>query len=234
MTAQGGGLVDVAAAAAGRLAAAPATLAFGRGGETSFTLTNLSGRDLPVTLAVRRQDHGAAAARFSLDPARAVIRPGASVVVRLRAHAEPAAAPIEGVVVARVRGGGAIRVPWAIAPAARGPLLGAVSLAPAAFAASDTQPALLTVDAGRVLAGSGAAEIRPLARLDVELYRSTGERVGLLARLRDVLPGRIEFGLTGRDPTGTLLPPGRYVVRVVATSVDGSRPTSRKVRFTLR
>ena len=234
VTAQGGGLVDVRAAAGGRLAAAPATLAFGRGGETSFTLTNLSGRDLSVTLAVRRQDHGAAAARFSLDPARAVIRPGASAVVRLRVRAEPAAAPIEGVVVARVRGGGAIRVPWAIAPAARGPLLGAVSLAPAAFAASDTQPALLTVDAGRVLAGPGAAEIRPLARLDVELYRSTGERVGLLARLRDVLPGRIEFGLTGRDPAGTLLPPGRYVVRVVATSVDGSRPTSRKVRFALR
>ena len=114
-----------------------------------------------------------------------------------------------GVVVARVRGGGTIRVPWAIAPAARGPLLGAVSLVPAAFAASDTQPALLTVDAGRVLAGSGAAEIRPLARLDVELYRSTGERVGLLARLRDVLPGRYEFGLTGRDPAGTLLPSGQ-------------------------
>jgi subtilisin family serine protease len=234
VTAQGGGLVDVGAAAAGRLAAAPATLAFGRGGETSFTLTNLSGRDLPVTLAVRRQDHGAAAARFSLDPARAVIRPGASVVVRLRARAEPAAAPIEGVVVARVRSGGTIRVPWAIAPVVRGPLLGAVSLAPAAFAASDAQPALLTVDAGRVLAGSGAAEIRPLARLDVELYRSTGERVGLLARLRDVLPGRIEFGLTGRDPAGRLLPPGRYVVRVVATSVDGSRSTSRNVRFALR
>ena len=46
VTAQGSGLVDVGAAAAGRLAAAPATLAFGRSGETSFTLTNLSGRDL--------------------------------------------------------------------------------------------------------------------------------------------------------------------------------------------
>jgi len=194
----------------------------------------VSGRDLPVTLAVRRQDHGAAAARFSLDPARAVIRPGASVVVRLRARAEPASAPIEGVVVARVRGGGAIRVPWAIAPPVHGPLLGAVSLVPAAFAASDRRPALLTVDAGRVLAGSRATEIRPLARLDVELYRSTGERVGLLARLRDVLPGRIELGLTGRDPAGRPLPPGRYVVRVVATSVDGGRPTSRKARFTLR
>ena len=233
VTAQGAGLVDVGAAAAGRLAAVPATLALGRGGETSFTLTNLSGRDLPVTLAIRRQDHGTAAARFSLDPARAVLRPGASIAVRLRAHAEPGAAPIEGVVVARVHGAGAIRVPWAIAPVARGPLLGAVSLAPAAFAASDTRPALLTVDAGRVLAGA-AAEIRPLARLDVVLYRASGERIGLLARIRDVLPGRIELGLTGRDPTGRRLPPGRYVLRVVATSVDGSRSTSRKARFTLR
>jgi hypothetical protein len=85
-----------------------------------------------------------------------------------------------------------------------------------------------------VLAGSGAAEILPLARLDVELYRATGERVGLLARLRDVLPGRIEFGLTGRDPAGAMLPRGKYIVRLVATSVDGSRSTSRNVRFALR
>jgi hypothetical protein len=233
VTAQGAGLVDVGSAAAAQLAASPATLAFGRDGKTSFTLTNVSGRRLPVALAVRRLDHGAAAAGVVVDPAHAFLRPGASVAVRLRTRAEPDAAPIEGVVVARVRGGGAIRVPWAIAPATGG-LLGAVTLAPAAFAASDTRPALLTVDAGRVLTASGAAEIRPLARLDVELLGANGGRIGLLARLRDVLPGRIAFGLTGRDPEGRRLPPGRYAVRVVATSVDGSRSTSRKVRFVLR
>ena len=229
VTAQGAGLVDLHAAAAAQLAATPPTLAFVHG-ETSFTLTNLSSRDLPVTLAVRRQDHGASPARFSLVPARAVVRPGASVVVHMRARG----GPMEGVVVARVRGGSAIRVPWAIVPTTGGGLLRAVSLAPTTFAPSDTRPALLTVNAGRVLAGSSGTDIRPVARLDVELFRANGEPLGLLARLRDVLPGRIEFGLTGRDPAGRRLAPGTYVVRVVATSVDGSGTTSRKVRFVLR
>jgi subtilisin family serine protease len=225
VTAQGAGLLDLHAAAAAQLAASPATLAFAHG-DTSFTLTNLSSRELPVTLAVRRLDHGAAPARFTLVPARAVVRPGASVVLHLRARGEP----MEGVVVARVRGGSAIRVPWAIVPASRGALLGAVSLAPTTFAPSDMRPALLTVNAGRVV-GTG---IRPVARLDVELFRANGDPLGLLARLRDVLPGRIAFGLTGRDPAGRRLAPGAYVVRVVATSVDGSRGTRREVRFVLR
>jgi hypothetical protein len=142
--------------------------------------------------------------------------------------------PMEGVVVARVRGGSAIRVPWAIVPATGGRLLRAVSLAPMTFAPSDTRPALLTVNAGRVLSGSSGTDIRPVARLDVELFRANGEPLGLLARLRDVLPGRIEFGLTGRDPAGRRLAPGTYLVGVVATSVDGSGTTSRKVRFVLR
>jgi subtilisin family serine protease len=229
VTAQGAGLVNLHAAAAAQLAATPPTLAFIHG-ETSFTLTNVSSRDLPVTLAVRRQDHGASPARFSLVPARAVVRPGASQVVHMRARG----GPIEGVVVARVRGVSAIRVPWAIVPATGGDLLRAVSLAPTTFAPSDTRPALLTVNAGRVLAGSSGTDIRPVARLDVELFRANGEPLGLLARLRDVLPGRIEFGLTGRDPAGRRLAPGTYLVGVVATSVDGSGTTSRKVRFVLR
>ena len=54
----------------------------------------------------------------------------------------------------------------------------------------------------------GRPEIRPLSRLDVVLWRADGTQVGLLARLRDVLPGRDTFGLTGRDPDGQLLPPG--------------------------
>jgi len=42
------------------------------------------------------------------------------------------------------------------------------------------------------------------------------------------------FGLTGRRPSGEPLPPGRYVVTLVAYPVDGGAPSRRKVGFTLR
>ena len=83
------------------------------------------------------------------------------------------------------------------------------TLSSKSFAASDTKPALLAVDAGRVLEVDGAPEVRPLSRLDVVLWRADGTQVGVLARLRDVLPGRATFGLTGRGPDGQLLPPRR-------------------------
>ena len=67
VTAQGSGLVDVGAAAAGELAASPGTLALGRSTgagwrvNAAFALTNLTTRRLHLTLAVRTQDEGAAA-----------------------------------------------------------------------------------------------------------------------------------------------------------------------------
>ena len=81
---------------------------------------------------------------------------------------------------------------------------------------------------------AGRLEIEPVARLDVVLGRADGTRVGLLARLRDVLPGRYTFGLTGRGPDGQVLRPGPYVATVLAYPVDGGRPSTRKVGFTLR
>ncbi|HVM58415.1 MAG TPA: S8 family serine peptidase [Gaiellaceae bacterium] len=229
LAAQGSGLVDVQAAAAAPLAAAPATLALPRDGTTTLTLTNLFPRTVRATLSVRRLDHGAAAAHFAVNPRRLLLRPGRSAVVRLDVAAQPDAAAMEGVLVARAGEALAVRVPWAIAPAAAGPLLRKVTLAPRAFAPSDTSPAVLTVDAGSVANG-----IRPLARLDVELLGAGGRRLGLLARLRDVLPGRTVFGITGRDPSGRPLPPGTYAVRVTAVSVDGAVAARRKARFSLR
>ena len=61
---------------------------------------------------------------------------------------------------------------------------------------------------------------RPLSRLDVELWRG-GKQLGLVARLRDVLPGRYAFGLTGRGPRGGALAKGSYRVRVLAVPPDG-------------
>jgi len=71
-------------------------------------------------------------------------------------------------------------------------------------------------------------------QLDVLLQRADGTAVGLLARLRDVLPGRYTFGLTGRGPDGQLLPPGNYVLRVIAYPVEEGPPDRRRLSFTLR
>ena len=102
VTAQGSGLVDVGAAAAGRLAAAPATLAFGRSGETSFTLTNLSGRDLSRD-AGRPPPGSRSRGRALLARARPRGHPPGPERrrPRLRARVESAAAAVDGVVVAR-------------------------------------------------------------------------------------------------------------------------------------
>jgi hypothetical protein len=241
---QGSGNVDLGAAVAGELAASPATLALGRSTgagwrvQASFTLTNLSTRAIHVALGVRTQDEGAAAVDFSLRPAGVHLRPGHSILVRLgavTASAPSGSSTADGAIVATVVGGGQIRVPWAIA---FGPdnvdLIARAALSAKTFTASDVTPALLSLDVGRVLRVSGQAEIRPLALLDVDLWRSDGTRVGLLARLRDVLPGRYTFGLTGRGPDGQLLAPGGYVVKIVGYPVEGRPLSRRRIPFTLK
>ena len=244
VTSQGSGNVDVGAAVAGELAASPATLSLGRSSgagwrvKASLTLTNLSTRTVRATLGVRTQDEGAAAVDFSLKPNHIRLRPGQSVLVRLgalTASAPSGSTTADGVIVASVSGGGGLRVPWAIA---FGPdrldLIAKATLSSRSFTASDVRPTLLSIDAGRVLGVAGRPEIRPLQLLDVDLWRADGTRVGLLARLRDVLPGRYTFGLTGRGPDGQLLPPGNYVVKIVGYPVEGGPLSRRRLPFTLK
>jgi subtilisin family serine protease len=244
VTVQGAGNVDVGGAAAGELAASPATLALGRSTgagwrvKASLTLTNLSTRTVHATIAVRTQDEGAAAVDFTLSPNRVSLHPGESVLVRvdaLTASAPSGTSTADGTIVVNVAGGGGVHVPWAIAFGPDGvDLIARATLSAKSFKASDVTPALLAIDAGRVLGVAGAPEIRPLQLLDVDLWRADGTRVGLLARLRDVLPGRYTFGLTGRDPSGQLLPPGNYVIKIVGYPVDGRPLSRRRVPFTLR
>jgi hypothetical protein len=59
----------------------------------------------------------------------------------------------------------------------------------------------------------------------------SGDDLGLLARLRDLLPGRYAFGLTGRGPGGNVLPKGVYTLRLVAVPTDDSKATRRSVTF---
>ena len=217
VAAQGAGRIDIRAAVAGELAASPTAVALVRGhARVTFTLRNLSARAVRVDLSSRSVRVGARG----------------TMVVHIGERATVTGA---GVIVAHIAGAPPIRVPWAIAPG-ESPidLIRSAALSAETFEPSDTAPALLSLDAGRVLYVSGRPEILPLRRLDIELRRAGGSSVGVLARMRDVLPGRYTFGLTGRAPEGRRLPPGRYVVRVVAYPVDGGPASSKQLGFTLR
>jgi hypothetical protein len=234
--AQGAGEVDIGAAAAGELAASPSTLALGlstfvgRKIRTAFTLTNLSSRTVRAALSIRTQHEGAATVEFAVRPRRISLAPGASTLIRVDAlTASPATGTgaADGAVVADVDGGGSVRVPWVLAFAPR-PLDPIVS-------ASLAQGSLrLTVHVGRVTMVAGRAQIQALSRLDVGLSTPGGRSLGLLARIRDVLPGSYTFQLTGRGAGGAALPPGRYVAAVVAFPADGGLPGRRNLGFTLR
>lgn len=244
VSAQGAGVLDLGAAAAGEVAARPATLALGRSTGAGWTvrrrfvLENVSTRPIRLRLRLEQRAEGAAAVRFRIRPAAVLLRRGHAVTVSVRARTSTrpvGAAPAEGAVVVRDTGGGAIRLPWTIAFGPRSVnLLTGVHLSARSFKPSDAAPALLVLEAGRLLAVDGRQEVRPLARLDIRLRNDAGDDLGLLARLRDVLPGRYAFGLTGRDPAGAVLPPGRYHLRLIALPAGGGPATRDEVSFLIR
>jgi subtilisin family serine protease len=244
ITAQGAGLVDVGGATATEIGANPTTLAFGRAdgskwrGEQEFVLRNLSFRPLTLDLDVRFANEGAASVRLDVRPSHFTLEAGRSIGVRVRARVTSGVegdAPTEGVVLVTPVAGRQIRVPWTILFGQHGlPALTNVRLSTRSFAPSDAAPALLSFVAGSVRRSSGLPDVMPLSRLDLELWSPTGGRIGLLARLRDVLPGRYSFGVTGRDPTGAVLPTGEYQLRLVAFDTDNGPPTIRTMTFTIK
>lgn len=231
VAAQGAGAVDVGAAVAGELAASPDVLALGastvpgRSVSAAFALTNLSSRRLRLSLGIRTLHEGAAEVRFTLRPRVLVLAPGKSALVHLGALTTSQAVgnrTTDGAVVAAVAGGGSVRVPWAIAYAPRGDLISSASVS--------RNGRVLTVGAGRVLGG----DVQPVSELDLVLDTGAGHVVGELATLRDLLPGRYSFALTGRGPSGAQLAPGGYSVDVLAYPEDGGSPSVRRVGFTVR
>jgi subtilisin family serine protease len=235
LTAQGAGLLDVGAAAAAEATAAPATLTFppavGEGwrGTRVLTLRNVSTRPLQLAIGTPR----AGAVVVAASPRRLTLGPGgrAEVFVTARlAFAPRGAGAVAGALRVTTIGGGVFKVPWLLAPTRpRQPLLGDVAISSTSFEPSDSAPAVLTLTAGRVAGG----ELRPVARLDLELWRG-GRKLGVLVRLRDLLPGRYSFGLTGRDGTGDELAPGRYRLLLKAFPTDEERPTTRSLEFRIR
>ena len=243
MSAQGAGLLDIGGAAATEIGAAQSSLAFDRAdtsrwrGEQVVDVRNVSVRRLRVTAAVRVAREGAAALDFDVTPKRFWVGPGRTVRVRVRARVASkleGSAAAEGAVLLTPLGSREIRVPWTILfGPRRPPTLAAVRISSRSFKPSDAAPALLTFVAGSVPTEAGTSDVLPLSRLDLELWSPQGSRIGLLARLRDVLPGRYSFGVTGRDPTGALLPPGSYQLRLLAYGTDAGPPTMRIIRITI-
>jgi hypothetical protein len=233
VTEQGGGFVDAGAAATAEVSAEPDSLAFGRArgdgwhATQHLLLRNVSSRKLRV----RIENAGAGGLEIRPVPAHVRLKPGGSTVVRLVARlrgAPPTAGSAEGAVLLLPRGSAPLRVPWAITFAANAPpALSRIALSASAFKPSDTTPAVLSLRAGALQQLETGPQVQPLARLDVDLWRG-GERLGLLARLRDVLPGQVAIGLTGRDPDGNRLAAGPYRIKLVAVPTTG-RPITRKV-----
>jgi hypothetical protein len=239
----GAGTLRLGASAVGEVATDPATIGFGiwRGSHwhaTRFvTVRNVSSRRLELSIsAVSNGD--SEALHFTVSPKRMLVGAGRArrVKVTVRAPAKPDADVVTGTIRVAAAGSQTLHVPWAlqfVQPKAN--LLAHVSIDQKSFPPSDTSPAVLSVQAGALVQDHGV-EIEPVARLDVLLYRSSGRFVGVLARLRDLLPGNYSFGITGRGPSSVKLSPGGYELRLAAwpTLPNDSKPSRAQVSFTIQ
>jgi hypothetical protein len=124
-----------------------------------------------------------------------------------------------------------LRVPWTVVLTPTPNLIYAVRLSEKTFKPSAAVPTVLELRAGSVVHTPQGDAVQALVRLDVELRNAAGKRLGLLARLRDVLPGRYALGLTGHDPAGGLLAPGGYSLRLVGWPTAGGPPSIVSVPF---
>ncbi len=238
--AQGNGLLDIGSAASAEVVSQPATLAFGRSGKPGsattrvLALSDVSTRWLRVYLSPSAHDP---ALTISLEPTRLTLAPGATSEVQVTAKlTRPTReSALAGTVIVAPLAGTRLRIPWAIVTRPVSPkLIGSVQLSAAAFRPSDVSPAILFVQLGQIEQGAAGISIEPVLRLDIRLHDHSGKDLGLLSRLRDVLPGRYAFGLTGRGPDGGVLPAGRYSLGLLAFPAAGGRAVTRSVFFTLR
>ncbi len=229
VTAEGAGVVDPIAAAASEIAVEPTSLAFGRVSGDSWrvlrgvVVTNLSTRRVDVSFGLAR-DSAKPEVRFGANPARLSLEPGARELVTLQASAgETAEGAVGGVFVVQPAGSQAVRVPWAVSfrSGRQASLLTDVKLSNDSFEPSGAAPAVVAFQAGRADTAPDGDTIEPVALLTAELRRADGRRLGTLIRMRDLLPGRYAFGLTGRSAAGKRLAPGEYVLRLRAKPVAG-------------
>jgi hypothetical protein len=190
--------------------------------EQTIQVRNVSTRRVFVPISASSKDEGVEVTAIS---GALRLRPGRSGEVVLRAEAARVTDDVRtasGELVLHVGGSPGVRLPWVLAiPDAEVDLLSSVSLRETGDRVSDATPAVVSVVVGAIETG-GDPQVRPVDVLDVQLWR--GNRfLGVLARRRELLPGRYAFGLTGRGTRGEPLRRGRYVVRLVARPADGTR-----------
>jgi hypothetical protein len=246
--AQGAGFVDIGAAAAAEIAVTPAAVVLDllpgrRTARQTLVVRNVSVRPVMAEVRVRSTTDVVVTA----SPSRLRLRPGASVEVRLVAR--PRRAGARGGAVGSIRvvpdTGVTQRAFWSMPiGAVDQALLASMTFVvggeqgkregPPAFKPSDSAPAVLSLQAGQVIETSGRLELEPIARLDIRLVTHDRDDLGLLARLRDLLPGRYAFGLTGRGPGGNVLQKGDYELHVAAFPTLPGRPTRRTIKFNIR
>jgi minor extracellular serine protease Vpr len=237
-TASGAGLVDLRAAAQQELIAEPALLSFGAvagpvGAERTIRITNVSTRRLSISVGISAI--APKGVEITVDPQRLRIGPrgSAAVVVRANTAALSAEAGVAtGELVLRGSDSPEVHVPWTVAVPPTVDLVSGLRLRTTGTRVSDATPAALSFVAGSVT-GEPDPQVRAIELLEVELWRS-GERVGVLARRRELLPGRYTFGLTGRGPTGERLGRAAFTVRLVAYPGDGTRRQSDTIVYRVR
>jgi minor extracellular serine protease Vpr len=236
-TASGAGVVDLRAAVQQEVFAEPSLISFGvtgtAGAERVLRLTNVSTRRLSVSIGTSAI--APKGVEIAVDPQHLRIRPGASTDIVVRANTSnlsSAAGAATGELVLHAGGASEVHVPWAVAVPADVDLISRVAIAMTGTRVSDATPAALSLVAGSVTA-TPEPQVRAVELLDVELWRG-GTRLGLLARRRELLPGRYTFGLTGRGPTGRRLARGTYTIRLVAFPGDGTRKQADTIEYRVR
>jgi subtilisin family serine protease len=237
LASSGAGLVDLRSAVQLEVAAAPAVLSFGAATQSTVSIErtlrirNLSTRRL--TVGVESLAIAPKGVTLAFEPERVRLRPNGSGVVTVTANTSELseeAGVATGELVLRVAGAPEAHVPWAVGVPQQGaPLLSNVAIRKTGRRVSDTTPAILSLVAGSVTP-TPVPQVRAVSVLEVQLVREL-RTLGVLARRRELLPGKYTFGLTGRGPDGGRLRRGAYVIRVVARSDDGTRRTVESVRY---
>ena len=235
------GGVDPVGATAVEVVAEPPTAALGSlsaddpRAAGSVRLHNVSRRPLTVRISPAPGSPAGVTVRTTRD--RVTLLPGRSLTLEIGVAATVLPRPpgaLGGAIRVKIERGGSLRIPWTAAvPETTRPAVSAVRLSQSVFRASDRKPAVLELVAGRVDGTPTRPQLLPLARLELELWRA-GRRLGTLVRLRDVLPGRYAFGVTGRGPGGGRLGRGAYTLRVVGVPIGTGAPTVVDTDFKLR
>ena len=241
LTAQGLGALDTAAAARVPIALEPQSLTFPlmRGAQKhatlKFGLRNLGVSEVVVAATASREGKPDWL-RVRARPVRLLIRGGhrATIKLKLDLIGESRGSSAQGTVSLLLGNGQLLHIPWSARYAdVRSDLISAASLSRRTVSASDSTAEVLTLGLGRV-SGTWQRRIEPASKVEVALWNAAGRYLGVLARMRDVLPGRYVFGLTGRSPAGATLAAGGYRLRIAAYPSGGGRVSVRSLRFTIK